>query len=104
MQQQQQQVAPPPPPQPPPQQQQQQQHGGGSVVAAVLEKRVKCSKLVPSLAGLLEYVGKSGFKNVKVFLDASITENKGSRVSSPACYQLRVCVFGLLMLHTQSIR
>jgi hypothetical protein len=78
----QQQQAPPPPP-PPQQQQQQQQHGGSTVLATVLSKKVKCSKLVPWLTGLLEFVNKQrGMKSIKVFLDASITEKTPDRVSA----------------------
>jgi hypothetical protein len=70
----QQQQQPPPP--------QQQQHGGSTVLASVLRQKIVCRKLVPSLSGLLEYIKKErGMKNLKVFVDASITEKTPDRVS-----------------------
>lgn len=75
----QQEQPPPPPPPPQQQQQQQQQHHGGSVVAQVLQRRTKCSKLIPSLGGLLNHINSKGLTGIKIFLDASIAE-KGDRV------------------------
>jgi hypothetical protein len=53
-------------------------------VAEVLERRIKCSKLIPSLGGLLQHLNTDGVRNIKFFLDAFITE-RGDRVRTALC-------------------
>jgi hypothetical protein len=82
----QQQVAP----LPPPPLQQLQQHVGSSILATVLSNNIRCSKLVPSLAGLLNFLNQQrSMRAVKVFLDASITESTPDKVC--AAGELQAC-------------